>query len=456
MTATPPVRAPRALAAVGSPAPETFQRYRPGTYSATVETIRLTNGRTVRTDLIRLHPNVECYSLDMDGAAPRLVAHYTATPWSSTVPALRCAPDDVATILRASYPAVGLSELSARVRDAGRPLGTGDLRPHEAIAATQAALWYLTNGVDLDTRPVAAPVAMTVRRHGHPEALPVPPGHPAWIGAVTRDRGVGVELTLADRIQVGSYFVRFAAGSELAGVRLSLERSPDGSAWTPVPSSTVTAADGTCVHKSLGVGATLADSRGRGYAHYRLVLTAETPFERRVGIEAVSLTPAGGPPYRNPDRVVHLYHYLLDQLHRQAAPGEPISVLLAGATVPARHSGAVAPIRVHGTAGRRFAVRALDRDAHVVDDGGNPVFGQVGSGETLFVQLPRRRSTPVVRVAVTERGARLEPQLLLGAPSPGAPPTFAPLVRLRQAEQETTSAFLLDVTRAPDRMEGVD
>lgn len=62
------------LTTVPPAARSTFRRYRPGTFSATVETIRLTDGRSVRTDLIRLNPNVECHSLDVDGVAPRRMA----------------------------------------------------------------------------------------------------------------------------------------------------------------------------------------------------------------------------------------------------------------------------------------------------------------------------------------------------------------------------------------------
>ena len=33
-----------------------------------------------------------------------------------------------------------------RLRAAGVPLGRGNITEHEAIAGTQAAIWYLTNG----------------------------------------------------------------------------------------------------------------------------------------------------------------------------------------------------------------------------------------------------------------------------------------------------------------------
>lgn len=452
----PTVPAERANLAAVPATRDTFRRYRPGTYSATVETVRLTDGRSVRTDLIRLNPNVECYTLDVDGAAPRGVAHYTVTQWAEARELEGSAPD-VATILRASYPAVGLAELSARVRHDGHPLGTANLRAHEAIAATQAALWHVTNGVDLDTRPVAAPVAITVRQDGQPQAAMVSPERPAWMGAVTRDRGVQLQLTLADRLQLGSYSVVFASRSQLGGVRVHLERSSDGSTWTPVPSSTVTAVDDAHVHKMLGVGATLADGQGHGYAHYRVVITTESPIESRIGVEQVSLTAAGAPAYPNPDRVVHLYDYLVGRLRRQAAPSEHVSIRLAGAA-PTLRADVVGPIRVHGVApGQRFAVRALDPGTFVVDDVGDPVFRPVVSTEPVFLRLPRGRPTPTARMVVTLPDTdHLEPQLLLGAAAPGATPQFTPIVRLLATTWEATATFLTDVTGEPDRMERVD
>ena len=441
------------LAAVPPASRDTYRRYRPGTCSATLETIRLTDGRSVRTDLIRLNPNVECYSLDLDGAAPRQLAHYTVTPWAEAPP-LECSAPDVATILRSSYPAVGLGELSARVRADGHPLGEGNLQAHEAIAATQAALWHVTNGVDLDTRPVAAPVAMTVRQDGEPDAVPVSPEQPAWMGTVTRDRGVRLHLTLAGRVQLASYSVAFASRSHLGGLRVHLERSPDGSAWTPVTSSAVIAKDDAHVHKVLGVAATLADGRGQGYPHYRVVITTESLAERRIGVEQVSLTAAGAPAYSNPDRVVHLYNHLVGRLGRQATTGMQVSVCLAAANAPTQRDDVVGPILVLGVApGQRFGVRALDPGTFVVDDDGDPVFRPVTSTEAVFLRLPRHRPTPMARMAVTlPLTDHLEPQLLLGAPTPGATPQFTPVVRLFPTKRETNATFLIAVTREPDRL----
>ena len=53
-------------------------RYRGGTYSHTVDTIVFTDGTSARTDLIRLNPNVEAYSLDFTGIAPTSPSRYRA------------------------------------------------------------------------------------------------------------------------------------------------------------------------------------------------------------------------------------------------------------------------------------------------------------------------------------------------------------------------------------------
>ena len=46
------------------------------------------------------------------------------------------------------------------MRDAGYPIGTANISEHEAIAATQAAIWHLTNGLALETRPLNVPIAV--------------------------------------------------------------------------------------------------------------------------------------------------------------------------------------------------------------------------------------------------------------------------------------------------------
>src|SRR5689334_11443045 len=58
-------------------------RYRGGTYSPTVDTIVFTDGSTARTDLIRLNPNIDAYSLDFLGMAPTRPSRYRPANWSA-------------------------------------------------------------------------------------------------------------------------------------------------------------------------------------------------------------------------------------------------------------------------------------------------------------------------------------------------------------------------------------
>ncbi len=98
-------------------------------------------------DLIRLNPGVDAYSVNLDGVAPQAVSRYRPAPWADVAaPGAGDREGAVVRLLSASYPAVDLATLSERVRAAGHPLGRGQLRAHEAIAATQAAIWHVTNG----------------------------------------------------------------------------------------------------------------------------------------------------------------------------------------------------------------------------------------------------------------------------------------------------------------------
>ena len=136
-------------------------RYRGGTYSHTVDRIVFTDGTSARTDLIRLNPNLRAYSLDFTGIAPHQPSRYSLGIWSA-LPHLRdrgCEAE-VDWILRHSYPMRSIAELSKQLRQAGYPLGRANISEHEAIAGAQAAIWYFTNGLALDTRPLNAPVAV--------------------------------------------------------------------------------------------------------------------------------------------------------------------------------------------------------------------------------------------------------------------------------------------------------
>ena len=286
-------------------------RYRGGTYSHTVEKVIFIDGSWARTDLIRLNPNVPAYSLDFTGISPRHPSRYQLGTWSE-LSHLRASGKEaeVDWILRHSYPLLPTAELSRRLRDAGYPIGPANISEHEAIAATQAAIWYLTNGLALDTRPLNVPIA------------------------VRRTRGSVTTFEFDGEPQLGGYSV--CSGSDITAV-LRLQKSSNGVVWHDVSGSLLTT--GTTAgryQRTLGEGSTLSTSShgrgGRGYRYYRLIVTSETGTPK---IEHVSFWLTGARHYRNADKVVHLYNYLLSG---------------AAAAVRTAHKPGVALIDVHAVA----------------------------------------------------------------------------------------------------------
>jgi TQXA domain-containing protein len=269
-----------------------MMRYRGGTYSHTVDTIVFTDGTCARTDLIRLNPNLHAYSLDFTGIAPHHPSRYRVGTWSA-LPHLRAraCEAEVDWILRHSFPMRPTTELSQRLRQAGYPLGPANISEHEAIAATQAAIWYLTNGLVLDTRPLNVPVA----EHRAP--------------------GPVFTFEFDGEPQLGGYSV-WADSDE--PVRLKLQKSANSVVWQDVSGSQLTTPAGTGRYqRTLGVGSTLSASShgrgGRGYRYYRLIATSESGTPK---VDHVRFWLTGTRHYRNADRVVHLYNYLLAEAHK--------------------------------------------------------------------------------------------------------------------------------------------
>ncbi len=263
-------------------------RYRGGTYSHTVDTVVFTDGSSARTDLIRLNPNVRAYSLDFAGVAPHHPSRYRLGTWSA-LPHLRTRDGEAGVdwILRHSFPMVPTAELSQNLRRAGYPLGVGNISEHEAIAATQAAIWFFTNDLTLDTRPLNVPVA-TRREAGH-----------------------SITFEFDGEPQLGGYSVWTESDT---AVGLKLQKSTNGVDWSDVSGSHLTADAGKARWKrTLGVGSTLSASRhgcaGRGYRYYRLITTKHPTT---AAVRHVDFWLTGSPHYRNADRVVHLYNYLLN------------------------------------------------------------------------------------------------------------------------------------------------
>ncbi|MDT5163127.1 MAG: hypothetical protein QOC88_21 [Mycobacterium sp.] len=319
-------------------------RYRGGTYSHTVEKVVFTDGNSARTDLIRLNPNVPAYSLDFTGVSPRHPSRYQPGTWSE-LPHLRASGKEaeVDWILRHSYPLLPTAALSRRVREAGYPIGTANISEHEAIAATQAAIWSLTNGLALETRPLNVPVA------------------------VHRSRGAITTFEFDGELQLGGYSVWSASSAELR-----LQKSSNGRVWQDVSGSLLTTGDDAGRYRrTLGEGSTLSTSShgrgGRGYRYYRLIASSDTGTP---SIEHVTFWLTGARHYRNSDKVVHLYNYLLAgaaTATRTAGKGVGQPALIdSHAVVDAELVGpfqATAPLTITATDGHRL----VDADGFAIE-----------------------------------------------------------------------------------------
>lgn len=346
-------------------------RYRAGTYSHTVESVVFSDGTTARTDLIRLNPGIAAYSLDFTGVAPTRPSRYDVQTWSA-VPHLQCKAHEaeVDWILRNSVPALQPAELSNRLRAAGYPLGSANISEHEAIAGTQAAIWYFTNGLELDNRPLNVPVAV---RH---------------------DGGLVVEFD--GRPQLGGYAVTGAVGT------WRLQKSADGLTWRDVAGSTlVTDGDGS---KALGVGAT-ASGATAGYRYYRLVGDGVEDLDP----DSIRFWLNGSGHYRNSDKVVHLYHFLLagaqDARQKVVAP----ELITDDATVD---DGLIGPLRIVAT--DTVAVSFDGGPEQLVEPGAEFYVRSNDSAVALTVKVPGRADGFGGRIltAIASDGTRLTPVAL--------------------------------------------
>lgn len=327
-------------------------RYRGGTYSHTVDRVVFADGSWARTDLIRLNPNVHAYSLDFAGIAPAHPSRYRVDSWSA-LPHLRTSGHEakVDWILRNSFPLRSTAELSRQVREAGYPLGPANITEHEAIAATQAAIWFFTNGLALDTRPLNVPIA------------------------VHRAPGPVLTFEFDGQPQLGGYSVWSSSAGDST---LKLQKSTNGIVWQDVSGSHLRLEPGQRRYqRTLGEGSTLSSSShgrgGRGYRYYRLVATSETATPT---IEHVNFRLTGARHYRNADKVVHLYNYLLAQAGRAVHHAD--DALLLDDRHATADAGLIGPFRV------RIPLLLSADDGHQLVDADGFAVGQVVEPGTDF------------------------------------------------------------------------
>ena len=347
-------------------------RYRGGTYSHTVDTIVFTDGTSARTDLIRLNPNIAAYSLDFTGHAPTGPSHYRAADWAA-VPNLRTRAHEaeVGWILRNSFPTLTLSELSRRLRSAGYPLGAANIAEHEAIAATQAAIWHFTNDLDLDNRPRNVPIA-------------------------ERRSAEGIVFEFDGEPELGGYTVELVSRT---AVSMVLQKSADGVTWSDVTASGLNVEGGRGTHrKPLGVGSTVAGTRHgrgtRGYRYYRLVVLGDAA----VVVGHVRFWLNGARTYANPDRIVHLYDYLLKGA-RKAGASPAIRLVFDEATF---EDGLVGPLRLEASAVAALGVS----QGTLVDADGIDLAGEIDASTEFYVR-PRSGADGVLLTATSDGAGRV-------------------------------------------------
>ncbi|HUE32189.1 MAG TPA: TQXA domain-containing protein [Mycobacterium sp.] len=367
-------------------------RYRGGTYSHTIDKIVFTDGSSARTDLIRLNPNLQAYSLDFTGIAPNHPSRYRLATWSALphLPNTGC-ETQVDWILRHSFPMRSIAELSQRLRQAGYPLGPANISEHEAIAAAQAAIWYHTNGLALDTQPLNVPVT------------------------VQRGPGPMITFEFDGEPQLGGYSVWTDSG---AAVGLKLQKSSNGVVWQDISSSQLTTEPRRgCYRRTLGIGSTLSASNhgrlGRGYRYYRLIATTDAAITT---IDHVRFWLTGTRHYRNSDRIVHLYNYLLTGASKAVRNTEEPQLVDTHATA---ESELIGPFQVP------IPLTLSVTEGHTLVDADGLAIRNIVQPGTDFYLRPAPGASATTVTAKTPHN--LTGRVLTGVALEGAPQRYTPI-----------------------------
>ena len=403
-------------------------RYRGGTYSHTADRIVFDDGTSARTDLIRLNPNLQAYSLDFTGTAPHHLSPYRLSAWSAlTHLDARVCEAAVEWIVRHSFPMRSTAELSEQLRQAGYPLGPANINEHEAIAGTQAAIWHLTNGLNLDTRPLNVPIA------AHREPGPV------------------ITFEFDGQPQLGGYSLW--ADSDTAVV-VKLQKSINGVDWQDISGSQMSVSAGRGRHKrTLGVGSTLsASSHGRGgsgYRYYRLVAhTLNGSDGSTPTIDHVRFWLTGARHYRNADRIVHLYNYLLAGARKAGQHTQEPQLVDTRATV---ESDLVGPfqVRIPLTLNASEGHTLVDADGFVIED-------TIAPGSDFYLRRAPGTTTATLTATTPQHTS---PKVLIGVAHEQAPPAherFTPVALTMPAHVAIQFDISWDCDCRTDTLEDAD
>lgn len=439
----------------------TWKRFRPGLYSSTVSQLVFSHGPQLRTDLIRLNPGISAYSLNPSGTFPEHNSQYQASELAgSELVALKRHHREISWILNHSYPAVGLEMLTDRLQRAGLIESPPQLREHEAIAATQAAIWYFTHGWELDTRPNDLPVrqvfavadiaghvsqknrtgtrAVTpptlISRYSDAQhlSLDADSGITPALFTVDQDQVLTAALGFDHSPQLRGYSLRFGEGTSAGSYQVWLERSRDGNRWQPVSSSaskvTITrpvGSKGLDVQRRLAPAATLADAHApvleRGYPNYRIVvqptsgvLPVVSEGTRELRVDQIDLR-ISGPRFANPERVIALYRQLITGASEATdiTPTLSIHGPMEG-SLPTPDSGGATRTTVNDDAGNvrllgpyrvegvhRARVNAIGpAPLRLLDSDLREPIRPLRAGDTFHIELPQAADTGSVRVFI--------------------------------------------------------
>lgn len=425
--------------------PEALTRLRGGTFSPTVGRAAFTDGQSAHIDLIRLTPSIDAYSLDYLGASPDYLARYRPEPWA-TAPnaAIRSAERQVVWILAHSYPTLDVTTLSGLLRDQGAAIGRADLPEHEAIAATQAAIWHFTNGLQLAPHPSRTPRHLRIDE-GRGELLPSTDGRQLWLALPEAGRPARLHAEFDGEPCVESYQLSFSRQPP-TDLEVHLECSNDGQHWRALPSSLALPArdgswrpEGFLVRKGLGPGATVSRSRGgrtAGYRHYRFVLTTGSADRLEVGAPSLNVVPCRDQGVVNSAEMLALYDYLVRGASRAARSQQLL--LRAGTMSGSEPAGAHGPFTVNGRLIHSFTPHASQagRRLAVLDASGRRLQGPLHANDAFYLDPAALGPGPVQLQLQVHEGWRNEGRVLLGGDAAGRRQSTTLGVAVRRAVRE--------------------